>query len=284
MIHPRVVQAAAIVLVVAANAVFFAIYAQVNARRGRRNKIAWYDISWKMFTILGEHRRLYPHSWLRVVTVTLAVTGFGCFFTAMRMPGGEPTSQFVRRTVPNSVEPAGQAAARQPIGEEHRSGRIEYEVVFDVRSSHFRYWPVVAVFALVPLALLACLVWAWRGPIRQRRGWPILLACLASGGVASVCWQAPLVLYRQYSTLRERLELGQYVAVEGIVTDFDPLPPGGNGLERFRVGSHRYEYSDFTATVAFNRSRTKGGPIRSGLRVRIADVDGAIARLDVERQ
>jgi len=36
-------------------------------------------------------------------------------------------------------------------------------------------------------------------------------------------------------------------------------------------------------TAGFNNTLSHGGPIHEGLRVRIADVDGAIARLEIAR-
>ena len=68
---------------------------------------------------------------------------------------------------------------------------------------------------------------------------------------------------------------------EGVVRDFVPERLGGHGLERFRVGDTRFEYSSSDSKSAFNWTVGNGGPIREGLRVRILDVDGAIARVEI---
>jgi hypothetical protein len=54
-------------------------------------------------------------------------------------------------------------------------------------------------------------------------------------------------------------------------------------MESFEVAGRRYRYSDFVLVPGFHTTTTRGGPIREGLHVRIADVDGEIARLEIER-
>ena len=80
-------------------------------------------------------------------------------------------------------------------------------------------------------------------------------------------------------TLREdRCEV-----VEGVVTEFQPMPPGGKGMESFTVGGKRFEYSDHVITSGFHQTASNGGPIRNGVRVRIHHVGNDIARLEVAR-
>jgi hypothetical protein len=71
--------------------------------------------------------------------------------------------------------------------------------------------------------------------------------------------------------------------VEGVVHDFVPMPFDGHPHESFEVAGHSYEYSDFEVTQGFNNTQSHGGPMRDGLRVRIADVGGRIARLEIAR-
>jgi hypothetical protein len=93
----------------------------------------------------------------------------------------------------------------------------------------------------------------------------------------------------QYVELRVALARGNYQLVEGVVTDF--VPGGDHRSERFTVViprgqyvyQYRYEYSPSNITQGFNQTRPDGGPIREGLRVRIADVHGKIARLEIAR-
>ncbi|MGI8546544.1 MAG: hypothetical protein ACR2M1_04300 [Gemmatimonadaceae bacterium] len=89
--------------------------------------------------------------------------------------------------------------------------------------------------------------------------------------------------WREYNELRTSLRNGAFRTVEGVVSDFVPEGPDGHPIERFRVGSTRFEYAASDITSAFHRTAGQGGPVREGLRVRIADVNGAIARFEVAR-
>jgi hypothetical protein len=89
--------------------------------------------------------------------------------------------------------------------------------------------------------------------------------------------------FSEYWQLQQALHSGDFEIVEGKVLNFVPMPPGGHPRERFEVNGHRYEYSDFAITAAFNNSQYHGGPIREGRQVRIADVGGKIARLEIAR-
>ena len=90
-----------------------------------------------------------------------------------------------------------------------------------------------------------------------------------------------VVSYRDYREMVQRLNAGNYTVVEGRVQQFDPMPWGGHKNETFVVDDHFYSYSDYQVTAGFNRTSSHGGPIRQGLHVRIADVDGVIGRLEV---
>lgn len=88
--------------------------------------------------------------------------------------------------------------------------------------------------------------------------------------------------HSQYRALRGALERGDYRIVEGVVDRFVPAAQWGS-WESFVVGNHEYEYSDSWLVPGYHRTASNGGLIRSGLRIRIADVDGQIARLEVQR-
>jgi hypothetical protein len=86
-----------------------------------------------------------------------------------------------------------------------------------------------------------------------------------------------------YWELRQALKSGDFKVVEGMVVDFVPMPYSGHAKERFSVNGRLYEYSDFAVSAGFNNTQSQGGPIREGLIVRIADVRGKIARLEIAR-
>lgn len=86
-------------------------------------------------------------------------------------------------------------------------------------------------------------------------GWTLL----AFGGTYSS--------YREYA---QAYRTGQYSVVEGPVEDFHPMSYEGHQNECFRVKKEKFCYSDYTISPAFNQSASHGGPIRTGLPVRIA--------------
>lgn len=79
------------------------------------------------------------------------------------------------------------------------------------------------------------------------------------------------------------LKSGDYLTVEGRVSDFTPMPRGGHAEESFTVNGVHFAYSDFEIQAGFNHTSSYGGPIREGLPVRIAYRDGEILRLEVGR-
>ncbi|MGD1097093.1 MAG: hypothetical protein ABSB35_34545 [Bryobacteraceae bacterium] len=78
-------------------------------------------------------------------------------------------------------------------------------------------------------------------------------------------------------------EGGQYSVVEGVVTDFHPMPYEGHHDECFSVATQRFCYSDYAVTPGFRNSASHGGPIRAGLRVCVAYSFGTILRLEIPR-
>lgn len=85
-----------------------------------------------------------------------------------------------------------------------------------------------------------------------------------------------------YLNLREAIDSGRYEIVEGKVTDFTPGGEWrGHTTESFLVKGKRFEYSWYSVTAGFNQTEPHGGPVREGLWVRIAHVNGEIARLEI---
>jgi hypothetical protein len=88
--------------------------------------------------------------------------------------------------------------------------------------------------------------------------------------------------YSGTKRLRDALETGDFTAVEGHVREFQRGDRGGHKEERFTVVSNgrRYTYA-YTSSNWEPGFRQSHGPIREGFFVRIADVDGHIARLEI---
>lgn len=158
----------------------------------------------------------------------------------------------------------------------------EYDVVFDVATAGYRQWTFPA-FGLIFIAIaVAFAIYELRRAPPGARARSRILFAIAYGGFATV-WtiSAFWSTYADYLRLRRALDTGAYEVVEGAVTDLVPMPKAGHALEHFVVDGHRFAYSDFVVTAGFNTTTAYGGPIREGLRVRIADVGGEIARLEI---
>jgi len=70
---------------------------------------------------------------------------------------------------------------------------------------------------------------------------------------------------------------------EGTVTNFHPMPYSGHQSETFSVNGMQFSYSDYVLIPCFNNTSSHGGPIREGLRVRIAYSGNCILKLEVSQ-
>jgi len=127
---------------------------------------------------------------------------------------------------------------------------------------------VPTVFGVAALAFSFVIVagkmrFGWRQP-----HWiiPIFLGVF---GMLSLCILAPRSLHQDSDTL-QAYQKGDYQTVEGAVANFDPMPYEGHKPECFSVQDKRFCYSDYVISPGFRNTASHGGPIRPGLKVRIA--------------
>lgn len=85
-------------------------------------------------------------------------------------------------------------------------------------------------------------------------------------------------------SLRQAIESGNTEIVEGLVSQFDPMPHTGYRMERFCVQGTCFEYSDHFVTGGFNNMSSHGGPIREGLPVRVTYIGNKIIKLEIAQQ
>jgi hypothetical protein len=158
---------------------------------------------------------------------------------------------------------------------------LHYRLVYDVAQAGYTGWwyPGIAVALLV--AALA------DARLRRRRAQPpgpggdhptaAFLACMAILLFS--------VTYFPYRSMRKALESGRFTVVEGRVRNYRLDDPVTTDEETWEVESggrvYRYSYDNATPKPGFGHTTAHGGPIHAGLRVRIADVGGSIARLEV---
>lgn len=162
---------------------------------------------------------------------------------------------------------------------------LAYEVIYDAARLPFPAWPVAALGILVAAAGVGIGAYA-----RQRgKESPMARIVATSAIVFGASW-ALLVgggLYAQHAQLRDALREGSFVRVEGIVHDRP------SAASRDQVGpswvvesgevAHWYRYDRSPLSIGYRRSAPGTGGLRDGARVRIADVGGRIARVEVER-
>ena len=164
-----------------------------------------------------------------------------------------------------------------------------YSLVYDARNEPVLDWSSVAVYIVMAIAWVV--FWAL-GRKRWSRtdttgehspGWfgamgVVGLVLITAAGMLTVALNL-----HQHRLLARALDQGTYTLVEGTVQDFVPGDREAHWDERWTVQSggrvYAYAYRSSFDIPGFNRS---AGPIREGLRVRVSDVRGYIARLEVE--
>ena len=161
-----------------------------------------------------------------------------------------------------------------------------FEVIYDAARHRFPAWPVASIGLAVAAAGVGL------GAYLRRRANPSTIArtVVSSAIIFGVSW-AVLVgggLYAQHEQLRRALAEGSYVRVEGLVYD---RPPGANRdvegpswvVETANQVAHWYRYDRSLLAVGYTRPGPGAAGIKDGARVRIADIGGRIARVEVER-
>ena len=94
---------------------------------------------------------------------------------------------------------------------------------------------------------------------------------------------AAMATFMNHEGVVASLQKGNYKSVEGIVSDFKPMPSDGHGLESFVVSGQYFSYSDYISTAGFHQTTRNGGPIRPGMPVRILYNGNSILRLEVDQ-
>ncbi|HKR01699.1 MAG TPA: hypothetical protein VJT09_13555 [Pyrinomonadaceae bacterium] len=157
----------------------------------------------------------------------------------------------------------------------------KFKVIFDITEAGYRQWGFPAVgliFVVVGIGLIISRRLRSTVDTKLSRR---LAPYLYTGFAALWTISAFAGTYSEYRRLLDGVRAGRCQVVEGTVTKFVPMPLQGHAMEHFVVNDHYFEYSDYVVTAGFNKTQSHGGPLREGLRVRICDVDGAIARLEI---
>jgi hypothetical protein len=164
----------------------------------------------------------------------------------------------------------------------------QYRLVYDVAApSSADWWPPIVGGGLA-LGLLLAVFFALRqataksGEDRVGRRFG---TALLSGGVLLTSYSVIRFLY-DTRQLTAAVHEGRYTTVEGVVEEFAPGDLSGKHPERWAVVSAdgrrvSYAYWPMALTAGYSRVHGLGGSVDAGRRVRVTDVGGTIARLEV---
>ncbi|HEY2353099.1 MAG TPA: hypothetical protein VGH83_11345, partial [Candidatus Acidoferrum sp.] len=138
------------------------------------------------------------------------------------------------------------------------------DILFDLRNKAYdwKVWQVAILFAGGPI-----LVWLGR-KTTSRLSVPKIGYILCAASLLFAAFEVGNYFADRHKAVR-LLNSGSAAIVEGVVTNFRPMPPEGHQLESFEIASQTFSYSDYVLTPCFNKTASHGGPIRQGLELRI---------------
>ena len=157
------------------------------------------------------------------------------------------------------------------------------QVLYDASQLAFPAWPVAAVGLVVAAAGVGLGAYMRRRAVTSTVAQTVVTSAIIFG----VSWSLLVGggLYAQHGQLRRALREGSFVSVEGVVYD---RPPGGakdasgaSWVVESGKTAHWYRYDRSLLAVGFRRAGSGTGGLRDGVRVRIADIGGRIARIEL---
>lgn len=158
---------------------------------------------------------------------------------------------------------------------------MNYRVVFDIATAGYKAWFFVAIGGIGVLAGTGLVAFRRflpeRRPLLFHRYFPFLFLGFT---LLWTTW-AFVGTYSEYRTaLAARLN-GTATVTEGVVTDFVPMPRSGHADEKFTVNGITFAYSDYHVTAGFNNTKSNGGPIDEGKKVRVTHLGDIIVKLEI---
>jgi hypothetical protein len=154
--------------------------------------------------------------------------------------------------------------------------QTNYQTVFHIGLNSFPW------FFMLPFVLLIAIGYAL---IRFSDGKQIRFAV----GYLMIIWCSLLIVLANLNLIPKFVEArhaylnGDSSVIEGTVESFHPMPTLGVADESFSVNGKAFLYNVLDPTPCFHNSPPHGGPIHSGLSVRIYYKDQCIQRVDVHR-
>jgi hypothetical protein len=162
---------------------------------------------------------------------------------------------------------------------------MNYQIVFDIASVGYKSWDFPA-HGLILVGAGAVLIAArkklpgWWGKHPRASN---VFAFFFFGFAVLWTLVSFFATYHNYTSLSIAEQTNRVHVVEGVVTNFKPMPVTGHAMERFCVSEACFEYSDYVITGGFNNTSSHGGSIREGLPVRVTFVGNSIVKLEVAK-
>ncbi len=158
---------------------------------------------------------------------------------------------------------------------------MNYQTVFDV--AQVNPWDGWIQALLLPVFFIAIsLIIVIAGPSVHRRSSDIrisvadntrlnrIIAGIFCGTICLIVTSVMGASFMHHCRALEYLKHEPHQKVEGVVSQFDPMPASGHKNESFNVNGVPFKYSDFDLTnPGFRNTTSHGGPIKDGLPVRI---------------
>lgn len=157
-----------------------------------------------------------------------------------------------------------------------------FYTVFDASVRSYSTWRAALPASTMAIVCVVAMGLARRLPNNEKSRRRFVLIAMV-GGIASAFFALLIlaVTWDQFSSVRRRLQANDFSIVEGRVANFRPELGDGHPRESFTVGADTFYYSSSDVSSAFHLTHARGGPIASGLCVRMATAQGAILRLEV---
>lgn len=158
----------------------------------------------------------------------------------------------------------------------------EWIVLFDVRHAdyHGLYFPLIGII-LSGIAFVGTRLRSFsrdaRGETVVNRGMPGSRRFLALAVLGTVVSGA--IVFVSHASLATALDAGRFTVIEGQVERLQDADLLRKRPEIWRVAGHTYQLHDARESEGFNSP----GVVPAGSYVRIADVGGVIARLEIAK-
>lgn len=152
-----------------------------------------------------------------------------------------------------------------------------HRVLYDATDAWFPAWPLAVAGLVVGLVGAGLLRRA------QPRAGVMVRTAAAVLAVFGCTWAVVVgtALLVQHGRLRAALADGSFTAVAGVVYDRPPGASGESWVVESGAKAHWYPYGRAWWAPGYRRAAAGSGGVRNGSRVRIADVGGRIARIEV---